>query len=189
MRTLSERKALTLEQQDFVEKNHNLIYDFAYKRNLMLEEYYGVLAIALCKAAISYNDKIGEFSTYAFRVMSNEMNMHWEHMISRDSIPKDMIVYIENKVNSEKCNNDSSDIAFFDVVSSKNKMLEDLLSDIEVKELMKLLTEQEKMVVNYIVSGIKQKEIAKIIGCSQQNISGRILKSVRTKWTTYLSAQ
>ena len=38
---------LTKEQQELVEKNHNLIYGFANKNKLNIEEYYGILANTL----------------------------------------------------------------------------------------------------------------------------------------------
>lgn len=180
------KRTLTLEQQEFVEKHHNLIYDFAFKRNLQLEEYYGLLAIGLCKAASTYNNPKYEFSTYAFKVMSNEVNMYWEHVMSKSVIPKDMVLYGDNKIKSED-NTVNGATTFFDTLVSKDNSPEDVLHDIECIELMGLLTDIEKTVVKYMLEGIKQKKIAEILGCSQQNISGRILKSIKTKWIAYLS--
>ena len=47
-----KHKSLTAEQQQLVIENHNLIYDFAKRKNLIIEEYYDILAIGLCNAAL-----------------------------------------------------------------------------------------------------------------------------------------
>ena len=63
---------LTLDQQRIVSENHNLIYSLANKKNINLDEYYDVLAIGLCKAAMIYNENKSKFSTLAFTCMLNE---------------------------------------------------------------------------------------------------------------------
>lgn len=67
-------KALTPEQQKLVEDNHNLIYHILRKMNLSDDEFYGIAAIGLCKAAMSYgkSNKV-VFSTYAHHVMHAEI--------------------------------------------------------------------------------------------------------------------
>ncbi len=65
--------ALSKDQQDLVSDNHNLIYSYANKMNLDINEYYDLLAIGLCKAAKMYDPNRGyAFSTYAYFVMRNE---------------------------------------------------------------------------------------------------------------------
>ena len=41
---------LTKFEQQLVTDNHTLIYGFTNRYKLDLEEYYGILALALCKA-------------------------------------------------------------------------------------------------------------------------------------------
>lgn len=50
---------LTKEQQELVEKNHQLIYGFANQNGVDPEETYDVLAIGLCKAALSFDPARG----------------------------------------------------------------------------------------------------------------------------------
>lgn len=64
---------LTLEQQTLVEKNHNLIYAMLHKYKLPIDDYYGIAAIGLCNAALAYDPTKGKFSTFACRVMINEL--------------------------------------------------------------------------------------------------------------------
>jgi RNA polymerase sigma factor (sigma-70 family) len=71
---MKNNRALTSEQQKLVEDNHSLIYQFLHKLNLDIEEFYGIAAIGLCKAAMSYgtSNKV-VFSTYAHHVMHAEI--------------------------------------------------------------------------------------------------------------------
>lgn len=66
--------SLNKEQQKLVETNHNLIYSFAKSNNIDVEEFYDVLAIGLCKAALVYDENKGMFSTLAYKCMSNSYN-------------------------------------------------------------------------------------------------------------------
>ena len=66
---------MTEKEQKLAEENHNLIYDFAKKRNLVVEDYYGLLAIGLCNAATAYSsENENTFSTYAYSCMQNVIN-------------------------------------------------------------------------------------------------------------------
>ena len=69
---------LTDDQRKLVEKNHNLIYTFARKYKINLDEYYGLLAIGLCIAARIYDPNKGlAFSTLAYQCMRNQyFNYH-----------------------------------------------------------------------------------------------------------------
>lgn len=62
---------LTDSQKILVEDNHNLIYHVCKKLHLNLDEYYDVLALSLCKAAVKFKpDKGVTFSTFAIKVMT-----------------------------------------------------------------------------------------------------------------------
>ena len=60
---------LSQEQQKLVADNHNLIYSFARKHKIDVGEYYDVLALGLCKAAMYHDGVSGKFSTLAYQSM------------------------------------------------------------------------------------------------------------------------
>ena len=65
---------LTNAQQELAAANHNLIYAVLNKHNLPEEDYYDIAAIGLCMAASTYDASKGAaFSTYAYRVIANEV--------------------------------------------------------------------------------------------------------------------
>lgn len=64
---------MTNEQKDLVLDNYSLIYWYAKKNNLDIEEYEDILAYALCKAANSFNPKKGiRFISLAITCLKNE---------------------------------------------------------------------------------------------------------------------
>lgn len=63
--------------QKLVEDNHKLIYGFMHKYHLS-EDWYGELAVGLCKAARVYDESMGvKFSSLAYRSMKNMMLMRF----------------------------------------------------------------------------------------------------------------
>lgn len=156
---------LTEEQKELAEKNHNLIYDFAHKRNILnVDDWYGILATALCKAARGYDESKGcAFSTFVFKCMNNELN---DVLRRYDlNINKDVLYYDDELFNNEFVDCDSWHRMKYDV------MLDSLAMNLNDKEIQ---------VLSMIVNGDTQTEIAKEMGCKQQNISYYI-KQIKKK--------
>lgn len=78
---------LTEEEKRMVAENHNLIMSYAIENKLEVntnildykqtiysnEDWYGVLAWGLCYAVKTFNPEKGNFSSYAYAVMKNEV--------------------------------------------------------------------------------------------------------------------
>lgn len=62
------------EQRKLVADNHNLIYQYLIDNNLPQDEYYDIVAIGLCKAALKYDTSKGAFSTYVYKTVRNIIN-------------------------------------------------------------------------------------------------------------------
>lgn len=170
---MQDTYALTESQRELAGKNHRLIYKFAKIKEADLEEFYGVLAIGLCKAARAYDASSGyKFSTLAYRCMDNEYKMYWRAELSSKHIPSNMILgacteylaVISNKLGS--CRLDSSRA--------------------EVVEFFNSLSDIQKIVLNGLMSGYKERELAEYTGFSRSYIN-HIKKTIRKKaslrWT------
>ena len=92
---------LTSTQQKMVEDNHKLIYGAAHKYKINLEEYYDVLAIGLCKAAMAFDETKGQFSTFAYIIMLNEYNGVLRHNKTSSVIPAQNIVSMNTRMASD----------------------------------------------------------------------------------------
>ena len=173
---------LTKEQQSLVEANHNLIYKYAHDRNLEIEDYYGILAIGLCKAAIKFESEKGKFSTFAFLFMKSEVEMYWRHIMSSSIIPEDKIL----SYNADKESDDSDNSSDFVGDFADVKLVEDIVtSEITSNEMMQLLNKEESTIATYLFDGMSRLEIAEEMNCTRQNVEYYIGK-IKKKWTNYL---
>jgi RNA polymerase sigma factor (sigma-70 family) len=174
---------LTKQQQELVEKNHNLIYGFANKNKLNIDEYYGILAIGLCKAAKSYEESKGEFSTFAYNCMKNELYKYWNSLRSKRIIPNEMIYSYDALRTSE-----DSDVKdnYVNVIADNNLIDYIIESDILKNELFDLLSEKDKIVADLLINGMIYEDIAAQMNCTRQMVGYRV-KRIRKKCADYLS--
>ena len=173
---------LTKKQQELVELNHNLIYKFAIKENLPIDEYYDILAIGICNAASIFDDEKGAFSTIAFRCMKNELNLYRRAINRMHVIPDKMIVSYDARINTEDLDVENS---FLDILSDDSSTHEIAINNIMLSKLADVLTKKEKMIVLLLINGLTQAEIAKKFNCSKQNVNVRV-KAIRKKLNVYL---
>ena len=163
---------LTEEQKKLVEENHNLIYWFAKKYHVPIEEYYDVLAQGLCMAAYHYDPSKCSFSTYAYLCMNTEMHVEYRKTLRKSEIPQGNIFHYENawQLSDLIPTNEKTENKVIDRISYEN--LISLLNDI--------LNDKDKEVLSYILNGLTMREIAKIEGTSHQAIHNR-MKKIRDK--------
>lgn len=170
---------ITEEQKELVEKNHNLIYSFLQKQHLSVEDWYGLAAIGLCKAAITFNKEISSFSTYAFKCMFTHVYSEKRKELQARTIPFNQIVYYQTQINDDNGNETN----FMNYIPSKENVEDTVLSSVIFDEYNKLLTDRDKKIFTLFRDGYTQKEISKIVGCSQPQVS-----RVKKKLVEYLCA-
>lgn len=170
------KEPLTEEQRELVAKNHNLIYGYAYKRKISIDDYYDVLAIGLCKSAKSYNDTKGEFSTFAYRCMDNEINECWRNMQKKSYIPNNIVISYDG--------NQDNLVEYFVDYQANESMLYEVISS----EFVGLLTGRENTICQLLLMGLTHNEIADKLGCKKQSVAYHI-KNIRRKMLNYLSCK
>ena len=165
-------KKLNSEQCKLVENNIPLIYYIAKRYpSFPIEEEIGILHIALCKAALSFDvEKKVTFATYASTVITNEILMYFRYM--NKPINSNVIsIYTELKSRG----GDDKPQQIIDTISSGN--LEDNVIQFDLKNE---LTEMEYNACMLASEGYKQKIIAEKLNLSQSYVS-RVLKSAEKK--------
>ena len=138
---------LTDIQKKLIEDNHNLIYRYAALHKIDVNEYYDVLAIGLCKAAIAYNSDKSQFSTFAYQKMGGEISGVWKKLKQRNNILSR--VQKEYKVETENIDYDK----------------------IPMREFINQLQGLKKQVLLLGIKGLTLDEIAKRTGESKNKIS------------------
>lgn len=179
---MNNKEPLTEEQQELVTKNHNLIYGYAYKRKISIDDYYDVLAIGLCKAAKSYDNKKYEFSTFAFKCMDNEINATLKCLHKKTAIPDNLIMSYDSSVFEE---NFDGGLSLAETVPD-TKSCDDAMCNVMMKEIISDLTQRESMVLKYLICGLTHSEIAEKLGCNRQNVT-YFVGRIRKKLNDYLS--
>ena len=180
---MQDTYALTESQRELAGKNHNLIYKFAKIKEADLEEFYGVLAIGLCKAARAYDASSGyKFSTLAYRCMDNEYKMYWRSELVSKHIPSNMIVSYNKMMEDD----DSEGAEFLGIISNRLDSCSLDYSRVETLEFFRSLSDIQKIVLNGLMDGYRETELAEYTGFSRSYIN-HIKKSIRKKaslrWT------
>lgn len=174
---------LTKQQQKLVEENHNLIYSFANKKNLNIDEYYDILAIELCRAAKIFDENKGNFSTVAYSCMMNELYNRWKYLKTKRVVPSDMIVSYD----ASRTREDFVDLGNYLDVFSDNNSTEDIVeSNIMKIEFLNLLDETDQIVFGYIINGATYDYISKKLGCTRSRIGQRVQR-IRKQCADYLN--
>lgn len=145
-----------------------------------IEDYYGLAAIGLCKAAIKFNDEKSKFSTYAFLLMKHVVFQEIRKRSAEKRIPDNQVVYYQAELDDSNGGDTST---FMNYIPSKENVEENVLSEIIFKEYMSKLKERDKHIFALFSYGYKQREISKIVGCSQAQVS-----RVRQKLCKYLAS-
>ena len=160
---------LTKEQQELVEKNHNLIYYAINKFSVPAEEYYGICAIGLCKAAGTYNSHVSRFSTYALNVILNEIRMEKRKERKQEELH-------QISMDAEYTNSKDDSVTLHEILTTKMDVEDEIISF----KLSDILTPEEMKIVNYLYMDYKQKDIGEMLGVCQPIVSRRI-KSIKNK--------
>lgn len=157
---------LTKEQIELIEKNHNLIYWYASKYEVPVDEYYYNLAIGLCRAAKYYDNTKAAFSNFAITCMKNEMNTCYKSQKVQKRIPKEKIGHYDGLWDVANllppCEN------------TENKVISTINFNDKMSKLSKLLTPKEKETLFYLLKGLNMCEIARNKNVSKQSVHQRI---------------
>ena len=162
------------KQKKLVEENHKLIYYTLNKYKLNPEEYYDILAIGLCKAAIYFDPERSKFSTFAIKVMYNEFLMHDrdenanKRKVNKNTLSLNYIMR-DPKNQGRKCE-------FGEFLTSGREPFMDVIH----MHLPDILTKQELLACNLSYNGYNQTQIGEKLGVTQSYAS-RLLKRARTK--------
>lgn len=155
------------EQRKMVTDNEKLIYWCMHRYNLLqYDDAYSILALGLCKAAYTYEEEKGKFSTWAIYIMIQEIKLDMRSNTSNSrKIQKHCI-----SLNTPKLDCDS-DVTLSDCIIGSSDVWSDIIS-IDFSKL----TKREQDIIDLIISGYTQLEMEKILGISQSYISRLIVK-------------
>lgn len=163
---------LNEDEKKLVETNHNLIYGYIRDRNLDIEEYYGLLAIELCKCVRYYDESIGELSTLYYKMCDNLINSKYVKNNAKKRSDGEMLLSLDYEYVK-----DGFEYTLLDKHSDTHT--DSLENELHSKMILeKLINGKFGNIVKLRYEGYTQSEISKITGWSQSYISD-ILRDIR----------
>lgn len=140
--------------------------------NLLDEDLFSIGLIGVIKAVNTFNpDKGFAFSTYTAQIIRNEILMTFKKKRITPAFSLDESYQLEN-----------GDLVNFSEMIADSKRFEDeVIADMQIKQMSSTLSDREKKIISLSMDGKTQREIAKICGISQPQVS-RIIKSIHNKW-------
>lgn len=161
------QKKMTEIQKKLVEENHNTIYDYIHRYlNHDIDTYYDILAIALCKAAISFDEsKCIKFITYCYVVFDNEIRFTNRKKSAKIRRAEEYNISLDSSIKDEE------DITLLDIVHS-NYHLEDVTIILQlIRKILSSYSMRDRHIIVSILAGDIQNDIANRVGISQSMIS------------------
>lgn len=159
-------------------------YEQLSKTNLVLKNKADIISegmIGLVKAADSFDATKGcKFSTFAASCIRNAMFMY----IRRVSKYWRKEVSIYNPIGTDV---DGSELCFADVLCDEDTDYEEESLRNDLKAKVENLPESDRELMQAVLTGYKQKEIAAMLGVEQPTISRRI-KAIKHKMKKQLSS-
>ena len=159
---------MTEEQKRLVEQHHNLIYWYLNKKKMSINEWYDILAIALCNAVISYDSDICEFATYAIKCFNTAVHTRIRLDNGVTKRPSGGVWSYEEKIQNPLYNEENATCELF-LADGYNVEQEAIVSLI-LKKCLNKMSERDKKIILMLYEGYDGKEIGEKFNMSHQNV-------------------
>lgn len=163
---------LTLEQQIFATKNHNLVYKFLAEKNLSIDEFYDIVIFGYLNSVHRFfaNPELAEhtFGNIAWKGMQNSL---YNHTRAKS----------RQKRNAEVCSihamlypdTQSGDLSLEETLPVCDDMMQQLEATLLLHDLAKHVSKQQMEIVRLKSSGYNLRDIA-----TRQNTSTKRIRSL-----------
>lgn len=160
-----------VDKKKFAEDNIGLLYAYFTKHKIHDEDIKATLGLAFWRAVLTYDDtREATFSTYAYKVLGWEMyTIIRSQQTQKRTLPKSKTLWhLEYLTATEDGDKEASEL-----IGCVDDNIERFECDDVVERLLPYLQVDEQKILKLSYAGYKAVEIAKMMGCSRQNISAR----------------
>lgn len=159
---------MLMNHDDLIIENQKLVYFIVrkyYPTYIFDEDIVQCGMVGLCKAAEKWDEKKAKFSTYAGRIIRNEINQE----------------FIARKKHSQNVSLDKA-------VEGGN-LIDLITGDVDVNvndkdEFINYLSKEESTIWRLWANGYSVEEISIVTGCAQQKVR-KLLRTVKSKWRIF----
>jgi len=156
---------LTVEQKKLITDNHNLIYEVINKRKLPIDDYYDIGAIAICEATLKYNKDISKFNTFAYHCIDRAISNNYRDENFRQKRKSNI-----NKIITYYDENTEEHIPILETIPAEENIEKDFLDRVTFENQKCILGQRELFIVEMLMLGYSQIEIATKLGISKPGI-------------------
>ena len=178
---------LTEGQKKLVSDNHDLIDFFINIKKLQKDDYYYVLAEALCKAAKNYNKDLSAFRTYAMYAMNTALKNTIRKNNQATTIPETITISTSKNIGLADERMTISDMLKYPNVADVDDRV---VLKVSIEQCIKNLTNREKEIVDLLDRGYTRKQVAEALSTDKRNIGvhsvGLYIKKIRRKMRPYV---
>lgn len=135
------------------------------------EDLFATGLVGVIKSVNTFNpQKEIQFSSYASAVIRNEIIMSLRKKRSLDYCSIDEPLVSENGDN----------LYFYDVIEDKKCMEDEVVAKTHIENVFRTLKERDRKVIELLISGKEQQEVAQMFGITQSMVS-KIVSKVKTE--------
>ena len=163
-------RALTCVERDLVEKNHSLIYSFIAEKGLSAEEFYDLMALALCGAAVDFCGSEEEFPAFAVECMGQALYKEERKRRRKCVVPTQLIVSCESLF-------EGSGEGVLQMMPASEGIEDLVCAKQRLNSFVSGLEPASRKLLSLIALGCTQYEIANSLGVTQSRVS-RLKNSV-----------
>lgn len=140
--------------------------------NPLDDDLYSIGLIGVVKAVNTFNPNKGfTFSAYATQIIRNEILATFRKKRIITVFSLDEPYQLEN----------GDLVNFSEMIADSKSFEKEVIADMQIKQAFSKLSDRGKKIISLSMDGKTQREIAKICGISQPQVS-RIIKSIHKKW-------
>ena len=173
--------AMTEAQRDLAATNHNLIRGYANRHGLHLDEYYDLLAIALCHAAQTFDPEKGyAFSTLAYTTMSHAVARYMKDEGRLKRTPEHGLY----SYNRERFADDPYSEEEIASIEDQSHRWRPGIGRMVADEFVSTLDERQQMILSGLLNGEIEETMAKRLGVSKTAVWQQIIR-IKIKWLKY----
>lgn len=161
-------------RDDLILDNLNLVYHVIHTRYPTYRNDEDIIQtgmLALVKAADTYNEELGKFSTYAYRIIVNDII---NEFVKRSKYKNDLSL---NHVIGES---DGDELTLSDITVGERDVN---YTDRDI--LLSGTTERERAILDLLLKGNNQMAVARKLNVSRQAVN-KVIVRLRNKWRKYL---
>jgi hypothetical protein len=150
-------KPLTVEEQEFAAKNHDLIFAFLKKKKLPVHAFYDVVVFGYLKAVKIYFSQNQQpryrFSTLAWKWMESELSKYYKYLVCPKR--RATVISLEEQIGKRNI------LSHEGLIGISDKAMQMLEVELLLHDLSAKLSPRAMRIIRMKMSGERMNEIAK----------------------------